>query len=290
MTGAYMDNPARFNTEAKPTWCPGCGDFGIQNAMKRALRSLDLQPHEVVISSGIGCSGKIPHWIKAYGFHGLHGRALPVATGAKLANHKLVMIAAGGDGDGYSEGMGHFIHGCRRNVDMTYLVHNNGVYGLTTGQVSPTGERGFVSSTTPHGALELPFHPLALAISAGATFVARGFSGDLERLGELIAEAIRHPGFSFIDVLQVCVSFNPSKSFKWYQERVYNLEDEGHDPTDRMKALEMVFRDDDRLPTGLFYRGSAPTHEEGLPQLSAEPLAAQDITSVDVTPLMEELV
>lgn len=285
-----MDNPARFDTEAKPTWCPGCGNFGIQNALKKALRSLDLQPHEVVISSGIGCSGKIPHWINAYGFHGLHGRALPVAAGAKLANHKLVTIAEGGDGDGYSEGMGHFVHACRRNVDITYLVHNNGVYGLTTGQVSPTGDRGFVSSTTPHGALESPFHPLALAIAAGATFVARGFSGDLEGLGELIAAGVRHPGFSFIDVLQVCVSFNPSKSFKWYQERVYNLEDEGHDPTDRMKALEMVFRNDGRLPTGLFYRGSAPTHEEGLPQLSAEPLAVQDVTNIDVTQLMEELV
>ena len=285
-----MDNPARFNTEAKPTWCPGCGNFGIQNALKKALCALDLQPHEVVISSGIGCSGKIPHWIKAYGFHGLHGRTLPVAAGAKLANHKLVTIAAGGDGDGYSEGMGHFVHACRRNVDITYLVHNNGVYGLTTGQVSPTGERGFVSSTTPHGVLEWPLHPLALAISAGATFVARGFSGDLERLGKLIAEGIRPPGFSFIDVLQVCVSFNPSKSFKWYQERAYNLEDEGHDPTDRIKALEMVFRNDGRLPTGLFYRGSAPTHEEGLPQLSAEPLAVQDITNIDVTQLMEELV
>jgi len=285
-----MENPARFNTEAKPTWCPGCGNFGIQNAIKKALRLLDLQPHEIVISSGIGCSGKIPHWINVYGLHGLHGRTLPVATGVKLANHRLVTIAEGGDGDGYSEGMGHFVHACRRNVDMTYIVHNNGVYGLTTGQVSPTGDRGFVSSTTPHGALEWPFQPLALAITAGANFVARGFSGDFARLGELIAEGIRHPGFSFIDVLQVCVSFNPSKSFKWYQERVCRLEDEGHDPSDRMKALEAVFRDDGRLPTGVFYRGSAPKHEEGLPQLGAEPLAEQDVTDIDVSRLMEELV
>ena len=285
-----MENPTRFNTEAKPTWCPGCGNFGIQNAIKKALRLLDLQPHEVMISSGIGCSGKIPHWINAYGFHGLHGRALPVAAGVKLANHRLVTIAEGGDGDGYSEGMGHFVHACRRNVDVTYIVHNNGVYGLTTGQVSPTGDRGFVSSTTPHGAPEWPFQPLALAISAGANFVARGFSGDFERLGELIAEGIRHPGLSFIDVLQVCVSFNPSKSFKWYQERVCRLEDEGHDPSDRMKALEAVLRDDDRLPTGVFYRGSAPKHEDGLPQLGAEPLAEQDVTDIDVSRLMEELV
>lgn len=285
-----MEDPTRFNTQARPTWCPGCGNFGIQTAIKKALRSLDLQPHQVVMSSGIGCSGKMPHWINIYGFHGLHGRTLPVAIGLKLANHKLVTIAEGGDGDGYSEGMTHFIHACRRNVDMTYIVHNNGVYGLTTGQVSPTGDKGFVSSTTPFGALERPFHPVAIAISAGANFVGRGFSGDLERLAELIAEAIQHRGFSFIDVLQVCVSFNPAKSYKWYQERVCNLEDEGHDPTDRMRALEMVFRDDGRLPTGVFYRGSAPPHEEGLPQLSPGPLVEQDITNVDVTRLMDELV
>lgn len=285
-----MENATRFNTKAKPTWCPGCGNFGIQNAIKKALLSLDLQPHEVAISSGIGCSGKIPHWINVYGFHGLHGRTLPVATGLKLANHKLVVIAEGGDGDGYSEGMGHFIHACRRNVDMTYIVHNNGVYGLTTGQVSPTGDRGFASSTTPHGAIEWPLQPLALAISAGANFVARGFSGDSERLGKLISEGIQHRGFSFIDVLQVCVSFNPSKSYKWYQQRVGNLEDEGHDPTDRMKALEAVFRDDGRLPIGVFYRGSEPAHEEGLPQLAAEPLVKHDITDVDIRPLMEEQV
>lgn len=285
-----MENPTRFNTEGKPTWCPGCGNFGIQNAIKKALLSLDLQPHEVVISSGIGCSGKMPHWVNVYGFHGLHGRALPVATGLKLANHTLVVIAEGGDGDGYSEGMGHFVHACRRNVDMTYLVHNNGVYGLTTGQVSPTGDKGFVSSTTPHGALEWPFQPLALAISAGANFVARGFSGEFERLGELIAEGIRHQGFSFIDVLQVCVTFNPTRSYKWYQERVCNLEDEGHDPTDRARALEVVFRNDGRLPTGVFLRGSEAAHEEGLPQLSAGPLAERNILDVDIDPLMDELV
>ena len=285
-----MENLTRFNTEAKPTWCPGCGNFGIQNAIKKALLSLDLQPHEVVISSGIGCSGKIPHWINAYGFHGLHGRTLPVATGLRLANHTLVVIAEGGDGDGYSEGMGHFVHACRRNVDMTYVVHNNGVYGVTTGQVSPTGDKGFVSSTTPRGALEWPFQPLALAISAGANFVARGFSGEDERLGELIAAGIRHKGFSFIDVLQVCVSFNPSKSYKWYQERVCNLEDEGHDPADRAKALEMVFRDDGRLLTGVFYRGSEPAHEEGLPQLSAGPLAQRSVVKIDIDPLMDEVV
>jgi 2-oxoglutarate ferredoxin oxidoreductase subunit beta len=285
-----MENATRFNTSATPTWCPGCGNFGIQSAIKKALLSLDLEPHKVVISSGIGCSGKMPHWVNVYGFHGLHGRTLPVATGLKLANHNLVVIAEGGDGDGYSEGMGHFIHACRRNVDMTYIVHNNGVYGLTTGQVSPTGDKGFASSTTPHGALEWPLQPLALAISGGANFVARGFSGDAEHLSKLIVEGIQHRGFSFIDVLQVCVSFNPSKSYKWYQQRVYNVADEGHDPTDRTKALEVVFRNDGRLPTGVLYRGSEPAHEKSLPQLTAGALVEQDITDIDVRGLMEELV
>jgi 2-oxoglutarate ferredoxin oxidoreductase subunit beta len=225
-----------------------------------------------------------------YGFHGLHGRALPVAAGLKLVNHELVVIAEGGDGDGYSEGMGHFVHACRRNVDMTYIVHNNGVYGLTTGQVSPTGEKGFVSSTTPHGALEWPFQPLAVAIATGANFVARGYSGDAEHLGALIAEGIRHRGFSFIDVLQVCVSFNPAKSFKWYQERVYDVAEEGHDPTDKTKAIELLLRNEDRLPIGVLYRGSEETHEEGLPQLSGGPLVGHDITNVDIRGLMDELI
>jgi len=285
-----MENATRFNTIAKPTWCPGCGNFGIQSAIKKALLSLDLQPYEVAISSGIGCSGKIPHWINVYGVHGLHGRALPVAAGLKLANHKLVVIAEGGDGDGYSEGMGHFIHACRRNVDLTYIVHNNGVYGLTTGQVSPTGDRGFASSTTPHGVLEWPFEPLALAISAGANFVARGFSGDTKHLSGLIAEGIRHRGFSFIDIRQVCVSFNPAKSYKWYQERICKIEDEDHDATDRTKAAAAVLRDDECLPVGVFYRGSKPAHEDGLPQLAAGALVEQNITDIDVHTLMDELV
>ncbi|MHC4601311.1 MAG: thiamine pyrophosphate-dependent enzyme, partial [Planctomycetota bacterium] len=230
---ADADDRTRFNTAGKPTWCPGCGNFGIQASLKRALLSLDLRPHQVLMSSGIGCSGKMVHWIRVNGLHGLHGRTLPLAMGMKLANHELVVIAEGGDGDGYSEGMSHFIHASRRNVNLTYVVHNNGVFGLTTGQVSPTGEKGFVSSTTPGGSIEAPFLPAALAISAGATFVARGFSGDIDHLASLLAEGIRHEGFAFIDVLQVCVSFHPAKSYTWYQERVYKLEEAGHDPADR---------------------------------------------------------
>ncbi|MHC5035848.1 MAG: thiamine pyrophosphate-dependent enzyme [Planctomycetota bacterium] len=284
------EDPTRFNTEAKPTWCPGCGNFGIQAALKRALLSLDLQPHQVVISSGIGCSGKIPHWINVYGFHGLHGRTLPLAAGLKFANHDMVVIAEGGDGDGYSEGMGHFIQAARRNQDLTYIVHNNGVFGLTTGQVSPTGNKGFVAKTTPFGSIEEPFLPAALAIVAGTGFVARGFSGELDHLADLFAQAIRHRGFAFIDVLQVCVSFNPSKSFAWYRERIDKLEATGHDPADRDRALALALHKSDRLPIGVFYRADLPAYEDQLPQLQAGPLVLRDITDIDVAPLMEAFI
>jgi 2-oxoglutarate ferredoxin oxidoreductase subunit beta len=281
----------RFNTQEKPTWCPGCGNFGIQASLKKALLSLDLQPHQVLMSSGIGCSGKIPHWIRLNGLHGLHGRTLPIAMGMKLANHELTVIAEGGDGDGYSEGMSHFIHAVRRNVDLTYIVHNNGVFGLTTGQVSPTGEKGFVSSTTPGGSIEAPFLPAALALSAGATFVARGFSGDLDHLSTLVAEGIRHRGFAFIDVLQVCVSFHPAKSYAWYQDRIFKLEDTGHDTGDRGKALALALQGgEDRLATGVFFQKEAPAYEESVSAIVRGPLVDRDSAGVDLAPLMEEFI
>lgn len=286
-----MDDKTRFNRTEKPTWCPGCGDFGVQNSIKKAMLKLDIEPHRVLMSSGIGCSGKMPHWVHLYGFHGLHGRALPLAQGAKLANKDLVVLALGGDGDGYSEGMGHLMHACRRNVDITYLVHNNGVFGLTTGQVSPTAAEGTASSTTPFGALERPFNPLALAIAAGANFVARGFCGDLEHLSDLIVQGVRHPGFALIDMLQVCVTFNPTMSYKWYKERVEKIDGDEHDATDKNKAMAMAMRgDDDRLPIGVFYRGEAPTHESGLPQLDGDPLVEHAIDDIDVSGLMKEFV
>ena len=285
------DGRTSFDTAAKPNWCVGCGNFGILSSVRKALLRLELEPHEVVMSSGIGCSSKIPHWINVYGLHGLHGRALPVALGLKLANHKMVVIAEGGDGDGYSEGMNHLIHAARRNVDFTYIVHNNGVFALTTGQTSATGKQGFVSSSTPQGSIEPPFRPSALAIVAGANFVARGFSGDIEHLAGLIAAAIEHPGFALVDVLQVCVSFNPQRGYKWYQERVYKLEDEGHDPTDHERALRLALDEsDERLATGVFYRGDRAPYERSLAQLERAPLVDQDITNIDVQGLMEELV
>lgn len=281
----------RFNTAAKPNWCPGCGNFGIQSALKKALLELDLEPHQVVMTSGIGCSSKIPHWINVYGLHGLHGRPLPIAAGLKLGNHDLVVIAEGGDGDGFSEGMNHFVQACRRNIDLTYIVHNNGVFSLTTGQTSATGKQGFASSSTPEGSIESPVNPVALAITAGASFVARGFSGDMDQLRDLIVAAIKHRGFAFIDVLQVCVTYNPAKSYKWYKDRVHELEDENHNPTDRDKALALALSfDEDRLATGIFYQGDGNPYEDSLPQLKKGPLVSHHIDSIDISVLMAELI
>jgi 2-oxoglutarate/2-oxoacid ferredoxin oxidoreductase subunit beta len=277
-------------TNDKSTWCPGCGNFGIQTAVKKALLRAGKAPHEVVMSTGIGCSGKISHWIRTYGVHGLHGRTLPVASGIKFANHELTVIAEGGDGDGFSEGMSHFIHACRRNQDLTYITHNNGVFGLTTGQTSATGSKGFLSSTTPYGQVENPFNPAALAISAGATFIARGYSKDAEKLADLIAAGIAHPGFAFIDVLQVCVSFHPQRGYKWYDEHTYDLADEGHDPTDKTKAISIALSDSDRLATGLIYRAESMAYESNLPELNAGALVDHNIDNLDVDPLLNGLI
>jgi 2-oxoglutarate ferredoxin oxidoreductase subunit beta len=291
MSESRSNDKTRFNTERMPNWCPGCGNFGMQRALKAALLELDLQPHQVAMASGIGCSSKIVHWVNVYGFHSLHGRALPLATGIKLANHGLVVIAEGGDGDGYSEGMNHFIQAARRNVDFTYIVHNNGVFALTTGQASTTGNQGRKTPSTPHGAIEPPFRPAALAIAAGATFVARGFSGAIDQLKDLYVAAIRHRGFALVDVMQVCVSFNPEKGYKWYQQRVYKLEDEGHDPSDRNAALALALDEkDERLATGVFYRTERGAYEDELPQLKDAPLVEHDIGDVDVSGLIEALI
>ena len=285
------NHTTRFNTQARPNWCVGCGNFGIQAALKKALLRLGLEPHQVVMASGIGCSSKIPHWVNIYGLHGLHGRALPVAAGLKLANHHMVVIAEGGDGDGYSEGMNHFIQAARRNVNLTQIVHNNGVFALTTGQTSATGRQGFVSSSTPHGNIEPPFRPAALAIAAGAGFVARGFSGNIGQLTDLLAAAIEHPGYALVDVLQVCVSFNPQRGYQWYQQRVYRLEDENHDLADRDRALALALADgEERLATGVFYRTERPPYESSLPQLQQAALVEHDIDNVNIDHVMQELV
>jgi 2-oxoglutarate/2-oxoacid ferredoxin oxidoreductase subunit beta len=280
---------ADFNART-PDWCPGCGNFGILNALKRALIELNLEPKDVVTVAGIGCSGKTPQWLNTYSIHTLHGRSLPVATGIKLANGELNVIAVGGDGDGYGIGMGHFIHTMRRNIDITYLVFNNMVYGLTTGQTSPTSEKGFVTKSTPFGVIEVPVNPLTLAISTGATYVARGYAGDIVHLSKLIADGIRHKGFAVIDILQPCVSFNRKNTYDWYQKLVRKLP-EDYNPSDKRAAMAKAeeWGETTGIPIGVFYKEERPTYSDELPQL-ATPLVKQGVEGVDVSKLMERLV
>lgn len=290
-----MSEVKDFASPVRPTWCPGCGDFGILNALKRALASLDLEPHQVLLVSGIGCGSKLPDYITANGFMGIHGRALPIATGAKLANHELKVIAVHGDGDGYGIGGNHFLHTMRRNMDLVDIIQNNQVYGLTKGQYSPTSERGFVTKTSPEGAIELAVNPIALALAAGATFISRGFAGELPHLAQLIAQAIEHRGYAVVDVLQPCVTFNRVNTYDWFRARVYKLEEEeGYDPSDREAAWEKAFEWGDRIPIGLFYQVEGLlTYEDHLPALRAGPLVKQGLrplTPEEVEALKQEFV
>ncbi len=258
MTVASVLDIKAFKTEIPPDWCPGCGDFGVLNALFHACADLGLQPHEILVVSGIGCSSNLPGFFRSYGVHSLHGRALPFATGAKLANQQLTVIATGGDGDGYGIGLNHFIQAMRRNIDITYIVMNNEVYGLTTGQVSPTSEIGMKTKTTPHGNLEEMLNPLALALASGCGYVARGFSGQPKHLMQLYADAIQYPGFALIDVFSPCVTFNKQNTYDWFRKRVYKLEDRKHDPTDFHAAMNAALEWGDRIPIGLLYRNSNP--------------------------------
>jgi len=271
----------------KTAWCPGCGNFGILTALKQALVALEIEPYRVLMVSGIGQAGKLPHYTKGNVFNSLHGRTLPVATGAKIANPELIVIAVGGDGDGYGEGGNHFINAARRNNDITYLVHNNQVYGLTKGQASPTSDFGFITKTTPHGA-DMPLNPIALAIATDASFVARGFAGDVEHLSQLIMQGIQHHGFALIDVLQPCPTFNHKNTYAWYRERVYKLEGNGYDPSDKLAAFEKAQEWGDRIPIGLIYRKERPTFEERLPALKMEVLARRKLDPMPAEKLLGE--
>ena len=272
-----MSDIKLFNSPEKSTWCPGCGDFGILMALKKALANLDLLPHQVMLVSGIGCGSKLPHYIRTNGYNSIHGRALPVAQGIKLANHALKVIVVTGDGDGYGIGMGHFMHAMRRNPDITHIVENNQVYGLTKGQYSPTSDKGYISSFSPEGAIEYAVNPMAYAIAAGATFVARGFASDANHLAWLIEEGIKHKGYALIDVLQPCVTYNKVNTNEWYKQRVYKLEETGHDPTDREAAWRKAQEWGDRIPIGIYYRTERPTYEEQVTALKAGPLVFQEL-------------
>ena len=268
-----------FKGKVDPDWCPGCGDFGVLNALQRACAELGLAPHQVLTVSGIGCSSNMPGYINAYGMHTLHGRSLAVATGAKMANHELNVIVTGGDGDGYGIGGNHFTHTARRNVDLTYVVMNNQIYGLTTGQISPTSRIGMKTKSTPFGSVETPMNPITSAIMNGATYVARAYSGDVRHMTELIKNGIRHQGFSLIDIFSPCVTFNLDNDHSFFKERVKKLEDEEHDSSDWKAACEKAMIWGDTIYTGLFWQvpdepslgRREPVLEEGTP-LARRPL------------------
>jgi 2-oxoglutarate ferredoxin oxidoreductase subunit beta len=251
-----------FATDTASWWCPGCGDYGVLSALKSALAELGETPENVAFVSGIGCSGKISGYVHAYAFHGVHGRALPVATGVKLANRNLTVIAAGGDGDGYAIGAGHFIHTVRRNPNITYIVMDNQTYGLTKGQSSPTSEIGYVTGTSPGGNPDAPINGLALALAAGGTFLARGFSAQPKALVALLKEAITHRGFSVVEVASPCVTYNKINTYAWFKDNVYTVSaDDGYDNTNRTQAFATITAEG-KIPLGVLYREERPTFED----------------------------
>ncbi len=278
-----------LKTPAKNTWCPGCGDFGILMGLKRALMQLGLEREQVMLVSGIGCHGKIVNYVNVNGFHGIHGRVLPLATGIKLANPDLTVVGFAGDADQYDEGWGHFSHAIRRNIDMTLIVHNNMVLGLTTGQTTSTSQKGFKTKSTPFGSIPPMLNPVAHALVSHGTFVARGYSGDMMHLTGLIGEAIKHRGFALLDVFQPCVTFNYLNTYNWFKERVYKLEEENHNVTDKGKALEKAFEWGDRIPIGIFYKKERPTYRDSLPHVKDMSLTKLPIKNVDITPLLESM-
>ncbi|HEV8129920.1 MAG TPA: 2-oxoacid:ferredoxin oxidoreductase subunit beta [Acidobacteriota bacterium] len=262
-----------YEAVVEPDWCPGCGDFGVLKALKLAAGKLGIRPHEMVIVSGIGCSSNLPGYVHAYGVHSLHGRAVAVAEGLKLGNHALNVVITGGDGDGYGIGIGHFIHAMRRNINITYVVMNNQIYGLTTGQASPTTEKQVKTKSTPRGNAEMPINPIALALVSGATYIARGFSGEPDHMSDMIAGGVAHRGFALIDTFSPCVTYNKVNTYPWFKQRVYKLEDEKeYDPTNMNSAMQKANEWGDRIPLGLFYKEEQSIYEDSEPAFKKGPL------------------
>jgi 2-oxoglutarate ferredoxin oxidoreductase subunit beta len=258
---------ADFKGRVDPDWCPGCGDFGVLAAVQKALVDLQIPNHQIVTVSGIGCSSNFPGFIETYGMHTLHGRSLPVATGVKMANPDLTVLVTGGDGDGLGIGGNHLTHTIRRNVDLTYIIMDNQIYGLTTGQTSPTSRLGMKTKSTPFGNIEGPIYPITMALAAGATFVARGFSGDQKHLTDLIKQAIQHKGFSFLDVFSPCVTYNKDNTFQWFRPRVKRLEDDAsYDASNWIGAMEKSTIWVEEIPIGKFFeRTDLPALHEAEP-------------------------
>ena len=267
-----------FRNKVKPNWCPGCGDFSVLAAIQRASANAGLEPHELAIVSGIGCSGRISGYVHSNGYHGVHGRALPIAQGLKMANRELTVIAAGGDGDGFAIGMGHTVHAIRRNMDITYIVMDNQIYGLTKGQTSPRSSFGFKTKSTPEGSKESALAPLELALASGATFVAQSFSTNIKQLTHIIEQAIQHKGFSFVNVFSPCVTFNKVNTYEWFKEHLVDVEDfPEYDPSNRLMAMSKVIETEGMI-TGLLYRNDAQQpYEDHVPGFKKEALCKQNM-------------
>ncbi len=272
---------------ADPTWCKGCGIFGIFAALKKVAAALDLEPEQLVIVTGIGCHGRMNNYFRSYGFHALHGRTLPVASGVKLSNPRLSVVGISGDGDAYSIGLGHFIHSIRRNINVTYLVVDNRIYALTQGQTSPTSEMGFVSVSTPYGSKDLNINGPQLALASGGSFIARGFSGEPKQLSILIEKAMKHKGFALVEVLSPCVTHNKVNTYQWFKKNIHNLDDDSnYNPRDKTKACEKL-SSEKRIPLGLIYIEKRPSYEDLVFDKEAEPIVFDDLR-VDV-PKLEKI-
>jgi len=270
-----------------PAWCPGCGNFALLKTFKDTMVELGMEPHQFTIVSGIGQAAKLPHYTKCNTFNGLHGRALPVATGIRLANHSMPVIVTTGDGDCYGEGGNHLMAAMRRNINIKLFVHDNQIYGLTKGQPSPTTGEGMKTKNVPFGVISEQFNPMALAVALDCSFAARGFAADTEHLKGLMKEAIQHKGFALIDILQPCVTFNKVNTYEWYQQRVYRLGPE-HDPTDRKAAFAKALEWGDRIPIGVIFRNDRPVFEERLPMLSGRPLVHQTFEKSKIDETVKE--
>jgi 2-oxoglutarate ferredoxin oxidoreductase subunit beta len=268
-----------FRNNVKPNWCPGCGDFAVQAAIQRAAANNGLEPEQLAVVSGIGCSGRISGYINAYGLHGIHGRSLPIAQGLKLANRELTVIASGGDGDGFAIGLGHTIHAIRRNVDLSYIVMDNQIYGLTKGQNSPRSAQGFVNAKyTPEGSIETALAPLEMALAAGGTFVAQTFSSNLKQMTHIFEEGMKHKGFSFINVFSPCVTFNKVNTYDWFKEHIVDLDQfSDYDPTNRTMAMTKIMETQGML-TGIIYQDKQKkSYEQLIPGFKQESLAKQSL-------------
>jgi 2-oxoglutarate ferredoxin oxidoreductase subunit beta len=268
--------PLELYHSIETAWCPGCGNFAMLKSFKQALAELEIHPEEIAVVSGIGQSGKFPHYLKCNTFNGIHGRTLPVATGVRLTNHALKVVAEAGDGDCYGEGGNHLLAAMRRNPDLTLVVHNNQVYGLTKGQASPTTDQGYKTLLQPQGVAYPPLHALAIAVAQDCSWVGRGFAGRIEHLTDLYKQALTHKGFALLEVLQPCVSFNRVNTFQWYEKRVYEVEkEEDYDPSNELWAYQKAKEWGERIPIGVVYRNPRPTLEEMQPVLKAGPLVRQ---------------